>query len=434
MPAWEKLRNNLLLPKGEVVDSSLITKPAYVSLLEKDDPRFGSGNSDSIWLDKVSKYVGIGPSYKIILPANYSNTTWQDSVMWCNNQIKFWKAVLAENEKQKIEATLLGNKSFSSGSKVEYSKTTSSGYSATNRVEFSLALLAGLDTEVKFLGVGFQLNVAAEIGFGGGFTQSVSKIDSRTVGFVLQESGEFDALTVDYKATQDRSISFNTRAGQTSCPYEGATKTKYYKPGTILSEATMRMEVPKLSVVNSVANQIPANRPGVYTLQMKNESEVDADSWFLLMVDGYTNPDGAILAIDGQQINESGRTYLVRAGQTLTKTLTLTKGPSAMDYKDIRLVLASTCQFDKTSFTEVLADTVQVSASFIPNCSEVALTYPGNNWVMNTSTGDSLLVKIEGYDVNFTNFGYIMLQSKPSSSSTWMEEMKFFANKAACKG
>lgn len=432
IPGWKTLRNNLLLPKGTIVDSTSITRPVFVSLLEKSDPRYGSGNADSaVWHSNVSLLAGVGPSYRIIIPVNYQNNNWQDSVMWCNNQIRTWETVLANNEKQKLEATLIKNQSFTSGSMFEYSKNCTDKSTQTTNFEIMISALLGLETGFEISKTGFLITVEAEIGAGYQYNGTWSSENTKTVGFVLQESGEFDALTVDYKDTKDGSISFNTRAGQTSCPYEDATFTKYYLPGTILSEATMKMEVPKLNVVNSMATQIPANRPGVFTIQMKNESEVDADTWFLLMLDGYTNPDGAIIAIDGQQINESGRTYLVRAGQTLTKTLTLTKGPLAMDYKDIRLVLASTCQFDKTSFTQVLADTAYISASFIPNCSEVTLTYPSNNWVMNTNSGDSIMVRIEDYDVNFANFGYIMLQSKTLSSSTWLQEMKFFANQTA---
>ena len=429
IPAWKELRNDIILPKGSVVDRNVITKPVYISLLDENDVKYGSNNSDKvIWGNQISNKIGEGPSYKIILPIANQYFTGIDSVAWCNDQIRYWKAVLASNEKNKLEASLINNQSFTSGAKFEYSQSDSE----TNTTSTNLDVMFGgiLNTEfgASIMGMGTMVTLENEIG--GGSEASYSKADEThtSIGFVMQESGDFDTYTVDYKHTKDGSISFNTRAGQSSCPYEGALFTKYYQPGTILNEATMKIENPKISVVNSTVSNVPANRNAVFELELKNESEAKGDAWYNLLIDGTTNPNGATLKIDGATINETGRTYLVKAGQILKKTLTLTKGPSALDYKNIRLILASTCQYDPTDFTEDIYDDVNISASFIPSCSEISLTAPLNNWVMNTSTGDTLVVKLENYDINTVNFGYIALQSKATSSSVWNEEMKFYAS------
>ena len=429
IPAWIELRNDILLPKGSVVDRNVITKPVYISLLDENDEKYGSNNSDkALWGNLISNKIGEGPSYKIVLPIANQYLIGIDSVSWCNDQIRYWKAVLTSNEKNKLEASLINNQSFTSGAKFEYSQSDSE----TNTTSTNLDVMFGgiLNTEfgASIMGMGTMVTLENEIG--GGSEESYSKADEthNSIGFVMQETGDFDTYTVDYKRTKDGSISFNTRAGQTSCPYEGALFTKYYQPGTILNEATMKIENPKISVVNSTVSNVPANRNAVFELELKNESEAKGDAWYNLMIDGTTNPNGATLKIDGATINETGRTYLVKAGQILKKTLTLTKGPSALDYKNIRLILASTCQYDPTDFTEDIYDNVNISASFIPSCSEISLTAPLNNWVMNTSTGDTLAVKLENYDINTVNFGYIALQTKATSSSVWNEEMKFYAN------
>ncbi|HAN77214.1 MAG TPA: hypothetical protein DCQ31_05280, partial [Bacteroidales bacterium] len=431
IPAWKDIRNRLLLPKGTIIDRTLIKQPVYVSNVAFEDPNFASRNTDKkLWGANISDSPLNGPSYQIILPEGQTYLTGLDSVMWCNNQIATWQTTLANNEKQKIEAKLIANQSFTSGSNYEYSTNVSCSSSTTTQVDYMISALAGMETGWAFNGLGLVLSIDAEVGGGADFSTTTGSESSRTVGFVMEETGDFDALTVDYKRTADGGISFNTRAGQTSCPYEGAKYTKYYQPGTILSDATMQMEVPKISVVNSMAANVPANRNANFTLELKNESEVDADGWYRLLIDGSTNPDGAILKIDGAVVNEAGQIFLVKAGQTLRKTLTLTKGPNALDYKNIRLILASTCQYDPTGFTDDIFDDVSISASFIPNCSDINLSAPLNNWVMNTTTGDSIMVKLEGYDVNYANFGYVALQSKTASASVWNEEMKFFAKES----
>jgi hypothetical protein len=431
IPAWIKLRDAKLLPKGTIVDPTIIKYPVYVSKLDASDPRFGSKNNDkAIWGNAATELSDGGPSYTIVLPSTMKHFSGTDSISWCNNQVNLWKTYLLENEKQKLNATLIKNQSFTSGAKFEYSENITKSTTTTCSWDITISGLIGAETGFAFDGMGVLVSVDAEAGGGRTTSSSKGSEESKNVGFVLQETGDFDALTVDYKKTADGTFSFNTRAGQTSCPYEGAIYTKYHQPGTMLSEATMRIENPKISVVNSSVSNVPANRNAVFELELKNESEAKGDAWYKLMLDGKTNPDGAILKVDGASITEEGRTFLVQAGQVLKKTLTLSKGPNKLDFKNIRLILASTCQYDPTDFTEDIYDDVNISASFIPNCTDISMTLPQNNWVLNTTTSDTMAVKLENYDVNYANFGYIALQVKNSSASTWSEEMKFYANSA----
>jgi hypothetical protein len=431
IPGWKKIRNKMLLPKGSVVDATKIKYPVYVSLVDPDNEGFGANNNNKeIWGTAASDKIGEGPSYKIYLPAGEKYFSGTDSIVWCNNQIKFWINEMAKNEKQKLEASLIKNQSFTSGSKYEYSVQTETGELTTNDWDVMISGKIGFETGTDISGFGIDVKINTEIGGGYAGSSTTGTQRTKTVGFVLEETGDFDAITVDYKKTQDGGISFNTRGGQTSCPFEDAVYTQYYQPGTILSEATMQIEKPKISVVNSVVNNVPANRNAVFELELKNESEVKGDIYYVLSLDGTTNPNGAILKIDGAVIDENGRSFLVRSDQVLKKTLTITKGPNALDYNNIRLFLASACQSDPTDFTPDIYDEVLVSAHFIPNCSEISMTAPQNNWVLNTTTSDTLAVKLENYDVNYANFGYIALQTKNSSASTWSEEMKFYANTA----
>jgi hypothetical protein len=437
IPKWTTLRNQFLKPYANrnTLDSINITKPQYYSKLSVIDPNFGRSNTDSIFGNNRSERAGDGPSYYILIPYHKDNsgilkrdTTFvTDSVMWCNNQINTWRATLKHNEELKYNATKIDNESFTSGAKFEYSESTSKASSNTNSFDLMLSGIFGIDSGVEISGVGVDISFQAELGLGSDGSFTTETTNNKTVGFVLQETGDYDTHTVDYKNTDDGTISFDQRGGQTSCPYEGAVLSKYFKPGTILSQATMQIENPKISVVNSSVNNIPSNRDAVYELELKNESDVDADGWYNLIVDGTTNKHGAQLKIDGAIIDSKARPYLVKANQVLHKTLTLTKGPN--EYNDtIRLILASQCQYDPTDFTADIADSVLISASFVPICSDISLTAPSNNWVVNTTTGDSIAVKLENFDVNTTNFGYISLQTKASSSSIWTEQMKYYAN------
>src|SRR3546814_15589922 len=75
---------------------------------------------------------------------------------------------------------------------------------------------------------------------------------------------------------------------------------------------------------------------------------------------------GATISVDGLPIGGTGRPIPVQYGQTVTKVITLSKGPEAMDYDNIPIILKSACQYDPTGYQETIADTVLNSAHFVP--------------------------------------------------------------------
>ncbi|MDL2262268.1 T9SS type A sorting domain-containing protein [Bacteroidales bacterium OttesenSCG-928-I21] len=444
IPKW-KDNLKLLFYTGDTTQLTGITSPVYVSKLAYNDPNFGKRNTDVVAFganaSKADTYYD-GPSYKIFFPENYNgvlgDTTMYgqvlkismvDSVNWYNTNIELWEAQLAENERQKVQMESIGNYSFGSGAAIEaaYGKTTS----RTVSQEISMLVNAEIAARAGFDALGITMIVTAEsvISVGADESSSITGEESNTVGFRLQEEGDDDEITVDYGWTSGGTIAFKTRGGRTSCPYEGEVKTKYFEPGEhTLSEATMQIEVPVIDIKDgSYAISVPSNRPASFTLQLKNESETSEDVWFQLIVDEATNPYGAELKIDGGVIG-NGRNFLVRAGEILEKTLTVAKGPNVDSYENIGLILRSQCQHDPTDFLQNIGDTTWISVEFIPSCSDINIKTPADQWLVNTVSGDTLNIILENYDVNYANFGYVNLQYRPTSSSTWKTLMKFYSN------
>ncbi|MCL2596308.1 MAG: T9SS type A sorting domain-containing protein [Paludibacter sp.] len=423
IPKWQLGLAALLKPFGTPQpNTASITSPVYVSNLPQSNANFGKLNTDPVFGADAStpEHFDSGPSYKIYFPDGYDMTKFTvDSVMYFNNQINGWINVLAQNEQEKVEMTKLGNYSFGSGASIQYSKTSSASTSSTDTYHIMISPTIGLKTGGDIMGIGLELEVKAEIVGESDITTGTSSETSISSGFTLQGSNE--QITVDYGMTPSGTFAFKTRGGRTACPYEGGNVTKYYQPGTALDEATMQIEVPKISVSSTpqVIN-VPSNRAATYTLALQNESETGDNIWYQLAVDENTNPNGAILKIDGGVIGD-GKLFLVTAGSTLQKTLTLEKG-TADTYNNIGLILRSQCEGD------VIADTAYVSASFVPACSDVAITSPSNNWILNadSQTGDTLNITIANYDVNFPNFGYIKLEYRPTSSPTWNTITTFY--------
>lgn len=437
IPKWKLSIAERLQPVGTVVNPDRIEEPVYVSKLEPTDPNYGKWNSDDDAFGDVPGYSALkafdGLSYKIYFPSAWTDDSeemknFQDSVLWANNQINTWEAVLAQNEKEKVEMTHRGNYSFGGGASIQYSEsgTSSSSYSHS----FGCTLTPALTTSVgiKAGGIGFKLENEISLATSIGGSTGGGKEETITTGFILAEEGNNDEITLDYGMTDSGTFAFKTRGGQTSCPYEGAVLSKYYQAGQhILQEATMRIEVPvlELSSASQVLN-VPANRTASFKLALQNESEINEDVWFQLIVDEKTNPNGAELKIDGIGIG-NGRTFLVKAGETLTKTMTLGKG-SVDDYDNIGIILRSMCQNDPTGAWPVIADTTWVTAHFVPACSDVKIASPANNFVVNTEskTGNVLSVTLQDFDVNFPNFGYVRLEYRPLGSPDWSTARTFY--------
>ena len=468
LPEMETLRNSFLRQQNEMTEAGFqaeanaTNQPIYVSLLPVSDPNYAKSNSDEVFKEHDDYYTNEGkslfngPSYKIYFPAEQVQRT--DTIHALNQSMDAWIARLRDNERAKVEAIengkLIQNFSMQAGATVEYSK----GYSNVENTSetFSFVVGGGFATDVEFnaMGSGFKIE----------FNESVSRTEGNTteneeeaavnVGFVLADSGN-DYLSVDVYDegggknadvgtgdidSKDLNLStfiFRTRAGATSCPYEDEEVTKYYEKGTVISEKTLQVEVPEIAVENAFIENVPSGEPAYVTLYLRNNSAVNEDAWFNLIVDDQANQSGAGLKMDGGAIG-NGRTILVPAGETLTKVLEVTKGPG-LNYDNLQLVLASQCQGDPTANFPAIADTVTFTVHFTPSCSDVKIKTPANNWTYNTELPvvdvngvkkHYMNVDITDFNVNYDNFKSIKLLYKPSSDSeeNWVTLMNYFSD------
>ena len=441
---------NVLLPKlYELRDSLLLTvdnmntfvnnseHTVYVTELTPDDPRYGTDNDDwDAWGDAAA--IGpssSGPSYRMVRGTAVSDDDMEnDMVMFYNNSIKNWEMHLAENEKQKVDVYqyrdefLKKNVSFDAGSTVTMTQTSE----VTNSVykdKTTMGLVRGsIAFGTKINWHGFETIISEEAGGGTHIATDSTTTESTTFSYTLQETGDDDALTVDvYDYGNGWGPIFRTRGGQTSAPYEGEVRTSYYHPGQeIIMEATMKIEDPKIYVSDHdklykwrMASNVPTGTAANYTLALTNESETGEDVYFMLLVPDESNPNGAKMSIDGLAITGDGRMVKVPAGETVLKALQLEQtNQSILQYDSIAVVLASQSQYDPTSTWEQIADTVYVSAEFIPSSSPVRMTL--NKSVMNTNTADDLLITFDQFDRYYGNLKCFRIQSYAPGASDWV--------------
>jgi len=433
IPSWIEALAMTLEPAGTPVSTDVISEPVYVSKLPHSHENFGKLNTDkeAFGSSAVSaNQFHDGPSYKIYFPDNYDLANFKtDMVMYYNNQINGWLEILTQNEREKVHMQHLGNYSFSAGASVQYSKTNSATTSRTSTFNMMINPTIGLVQGVEVMGIGFDVTTKYEIVAEAAITAEASWETSITSGFILSETGDDDHISVDFGMTESGTIAFRTRGGRTSCPYEAQLISQYYEPGRhVLMEATMQVEVPKISIVSAphVIN-VPENRAATFQIALTNESESGDGNWFQLKVDETTNPHGAVFKVDGGVIG-NGRQFMLFPGEVLYKTITVEKG-TVDNYENMGLIIASNCQYDLTDdIWPSIYDKVYVSVDFVPGVSHVAIAEPRQNWILNadSSTGDVLEITIRDFDVNYPNFGNIRLQYRPAASPVWNTITTFY--------
>ncbi len=217
--------------------------------------------------------------------------------------------------------------------------------------------------------------------------------------------------------------------GATSCPWE---------PGTLPREGV------QLSMTGSTSGgfnevNIPPDQAAIYTLNLANTGQTFEDWYYNVSVSQDVNPHGAIISINGMDPAAiMGVLILGAFGEnTLQMMMTVERGPLAYEYDDLEIGLESGCEV--VIWEGKLATTVQCGPGggepgptcahkfqdltsfdvhFLRPCSEVKITSPGNDWLVDgNAPSDTVWVNVAGYDRANTDFARLKLQYRPITSA-----------------
>jgi len=379
LPNWQLLIDGFLthydgdLEKAPEVKGKMM----YYTHYNKGDAAWGKANSDTeFWTREQINQAKGEPGYHIVNGLEgeaRKNAT--DSVEWCVNQIKMWKAYLALNEEDKIEAFKSSvyfdkNYSIAGGTSVSHTAKNTKESSEGHTVKTSVSVNNETHTGLLFNAVGAY----GILQFNDSWGTTLDSLDTDTYNesftWQISDAQPTTALSVDvYESPHGWGPIFRTRGGQSSQPYEGATYTKYFQPGTQLDEATMRVEKPELRVDGPTEiTDVPTGGQAKFKLQLYNASETKSIcSYSLKVVDG-SNPNGAQLFIDGTPLSNggTGRSVKMQGGEQIDKQLIVMQSDrSIRDYEDIRLILCS------TNDTSTVSTPVALSVHFVPASAHV---------------------------------------------------------------
>ena len=427
-----------------------LNEPIYVPHFEVGHDNYGRSNPKGADLDLISGR-GTGEYYDIYFPDQMikkfraKQVDLKDSLLSLEISRENWVKLLRENERQKVEAfknVPAQNLSYQGGALIEQTITYESENVKTT--SNTTQITAGLLTEIEATAskIGGRVETTMENTDVEGDGKESGETKTTTISFVLADDGE-DYMSVDvYKpktsATEgggddikSSGFIFRLRGGATSGPFEGVQYTKYFEPGKHkISEGSLLVEKPVISVAPATVANVPSNKPAVFTLKMYNESEAQRDCIFDLKLMDSSNAKGAKFSIDGVALG-SGRPFEVPYGDILTKKLEVMRGAEDFDYEDMKLILVSQTQNDPFSNNGVIADTINLSAHFVPASTELHLKNPGNGWTMNVRSesddkGYYMPVLVDGFDVNDPKFDRIEVLYKPTSEPKQWTTLRTF--------
>ncbi len=305
-------------------------------------------------------------------------------------------------------------------SAVAYTNTNFTGLLSVNPGTAPVSVAIG-----DFNGDGNQNLATAKTNFGG-FEGKVRAIENSsntvdaggdghkmgiTTGYALADDDTGDAFTVDV-AMDSVYITpvFRLKAGQSSCPWE---------------EGTANRDAPNLGLAGGATYtsvNIPAHEPAVFKLNLGNLSATNEDRVYGFTAIAGSNPDGAIIKLNGHPLNSQLIQYLVPFGEAVPLTLTVERGPVEYDYEDLVVAEVSECEFspdvELADNSSMFFSALKLGVHFIRPCSEVAIYVPEQNWVVQNDDpiqpGTTRRITVSGYDLNSTDFQLVRVQYRRS--------------------
>ncbi len=476
IPTLLRERNSILLTTDSTTaqrQANTTKQRVYYTALDPADEKFG-----------VDKYYWVDP-------VNATVKTSTDEIATYNRIIREWFQLIYINEKQKVQAINENQPyktySISGAAPVSYAESVkySDGYSLQKigisaggifNVMGKLVGLAGLQNIISILSnpvhgqdenrndvisieantptakfsVSFEPKVDVSFNNVGGTTTTASRSYSFTLA--PDEYGYMDVNVYRIKDTINTfnkdaasntivpstdytysSFMFYCSAGASRCPYEKGDSTICYSPGTPLSNPTIALENPHITIDKREISNVQADQKAIFKLSLTNDQPTDLgigtkiELPFELMVVPNSNPNGLKLYIDGAPMGTDPVKVFIPHGKTIVKTLEVERG-QGYDFNDIKLRLRSICTTDNKH-------EASISVHFIPAATALNITTPHDKWVLNTqsaqdSAGYYIPVTIDGFDIHSDGFDHIELQYKQvnQSDNDWVNTCSYYVN------
>lgn len=244
-------------------------------------------------------------------------------------------------------------------------------------------------------------------------------------GYVLSDDdpGDQFSVTAIKARTPGHSPYFQLLGGRSSCPpEEGAIQR---------DQVDLALYDPETQSTFDFLEQrnLAPDDGAVFYLQMTNLNPFGEARDVSLYVDGLSNPNGAIINLNGDEVGTSSEDGVVfntlAADNPIIVPIVMERSIDRYQFDSIGIILRPSC-IDGDPVLDALRDTVYISTYFDHPCSDVTITSPGNDWVINArnpldeNSREQLEIKIQDYEVENTALRSIELQYRPiGTGASW---------------
>lgn len=306
---------------------------------------------------------------------------------------------------------------------------------STTTWAFGADFKTSLETEITVFTIDIGTNIEMTTGSNTESTAANSSEKTTTISYTLADNDVGDNFTVDISKKGDMPV-FGLKAGESSCPWEYGTLN--------IEEVGVRAD--RLSQVN-----VPANVLATFPIHLQNIGQTGGDPMVVLIGTVPTsNPNGAKISINGANLTQP-LTFQIDAESELDLLLTIEKGPIDFNYEDLKIFLTTECQYqhslslgyllsdglgyliDETgilpgfdaskydNLNEKFYKELSFDVSFIEPCSEVDISFPQQNFVVNPAINNQLSITVDEYNKDDADLEKISMFYRPDGAASWIK-------------
>ena len=405
----------------------------YMTSLSPDDPRFGSHNADSqVWGNdtlltwRTDSMCYWGNSYTVFLPKSYksSEEEW-DCIAEITSQIENWQNKLRDNEQAKVNALTARRKyykdsyAFDAGSgAVTYSKTTSRTRDYSGSFKYNLARYRKykLTSTTETASNGSKRSGAFEWKIDTDRNHKIAggRSNSNTYTMTLLDEVRDNYHSVErYDAPDDFSWIYKQTGGVSSQNYEPEVLTKYYQPGTKISEATVQLEVPHIYCAETVKTNVSADDGADFYLELCNATQAKVTGYinFALQVANDKWATKANVTMNGQPVPDNIFGVYLAPYDTAHVRLNVKPADKSVIHIDSLLVSF----YSDGQWT--ISDDIYLTAHFQPQAEKIKLM--ASRTVVNTATDTTLVLTASDFNINSSILNAVRLQQRKAGTPDW---------------
>lgn len=336
-----------------------------------------------------------------------------------------WERIIKGNRDDKTSGRLLKNYSFDGLVSIEEEIIT-------NKTMNWLVVASIEITQENSVAIGATVNDVGSVltlGITTGQTASIinetTRSDNHAISFTLADDDVGDNFTVDIiEGDVFPAPIFFLKAGESSCPWE---------PGTRNAEE-VSLDIDKFNEVN-----VPATQAAEFNLTLENNGQLnDARVYILGVVEG-SNPDGAVISIDGQALAVP-RVFQIQPDESINLTMLVKRDGANVSapysFDSLGIFMASQCMYEQSlSLGYDLSNTaplgvpditmegpytredlnkfykeIRFNVGFIEPCTPIDISFPLQDWVITPADNEVQSITMTGYDSNDSDLEEVRLQ------------------------